>query len=189
MSVCVYSVFVLFCIYVAALRRPDPPVERVLQTVYRITKLKKRPRSARAVQLQVDKRTYIITDTWQQRHKGPRPLDLGGAELDKTEFRERKKATEDVPHWISMCPQQDSSVGRTGLDSRQCKIFLFAASGLTLEGGGGTTPLIQWVPVVLSPVGLKRQGYEADLSHPSSAEVKKGAAIPLLPYMSSWHNA
>jgi hypothetical protein len=26
-------------------------------------------------------------------------------------------------------------------------------------------------------------------SHPSSAEVKKGGAIPPLPHMSSWHNA
>jgi hypothetical protein len=30
---------------------------------------------------------------------------------------------------------------------------------------------------------------EADLSHPSSAEVKNGGAVPPLPYMSSWHGA
>jgi hypothetical protein len=45
---------------------------------------------------------------------------------------------------------------------------------------------VQWVPGALSP-GVKRQGCEADHSPPSSAEAKKGGAIPPLPHMSSWH--
>jgi hypothetical protein len=40
----------------------------------------------------------------------------------------------------------------------------------------------------LSP-GVKRPGREADHSPPSSADVKNGGAIPLLPHMPSWHRA
>jgi hypothetical protein len=43
-------------------------------------------------------------------------------------------------------------------------------------------------PGTNSPV-LKRQGYEADHSPPSSAEVNSGGAIPPLPYTSSWRCA
>jgi hypothetical protein len=39
MDVCVYSVFVLFCVYVAALRRADLP-SRESYRVYKIKKLK-----------------------------------------------------------------------------------------------------------------------------------------------------
>jgi hypothetical protein len=44
-------------------------------------------------------------------------------------------------------------------------------------GTGGSFPGVKW------------QGREADHSPPSSAEVKKGGAIPPLTHMSSWHNA
>jgi hypothetical protein len=37
--------------------------------------------------------------------------------------------------------------------------------------------------------GIKRQGREADLSPPSSTEVKKGGVIPTLPLMSSCRGA
>jgi hypothetical protein len=48
MSVSVYSVFMLSCVYAQALGRADPPsMGSVLQTVYRIKKLKKRPRRDR----------------------------------------------------------------------------------------------------------------------------------------------
>jgi hypothetical protein len=40
----------------------------------------------------------------------------------------------------------------------------------------------------ISP-GIKWLGCEVDCSPPSSAEVKKGLAIPSLPHMSSWHSA
>jgi hypothetical protein len=45
----------------------------------------------------------------------------------------------------------------------------------------------QWLPGAISQ-GVNRQGHEADHSPPSSAEVKKGGAIPPLPHMSSWHS-
>jgi hypothetical protein len=45
---------------------------------------------------------------------------------------------------------------------------------------GPTQPPTQWV------TGIKRQGREADNSPSSSAEVKKGGAIPLFPPTSSW---
>jgi hypothetical protein len=46
-------------------------------------------------------------------------------------------------------------------------------------------PPIQWVPGALSP-RLKQLGHEADHSPSSSAEDKKGDAIPPLPHTSSW---
>jgi hypothetical protein len=51
-----------------------------------------------------------------------------------------------------------------------------------------TQPGIQWVPGVLSS-GVKRQGREAAYSHPSSAGVKSGGAIPPLHHTSSWRSA
>jgi hypothetical protein len=72
------------------------------------------------------------------------------------------------------------------LSSQQCKIFLSSTvSRLTL---GPTQPPIQWLPGALSP-WIKWQGRDANLSPPSSADVKKGGAIPPLPHMSSWHSA
>jgi hypothetical protein len=49
------------------------------------------------------------------------------------------------------------------------RIFTFLLSRPTLVS---TQPPIQWVPEALS-LGIKRQGCEADLSSPSSAEFKK----------------
>jgi hypothetical protein len=50
---------------------------------------------------------------------------------------------------------------------------------------GPTQPPIQWVPETVSfGGGVKQQGYEADHSLPSSAGVKNGRAIPLLPHTS-----
>jgi hypothetical protein len=54
---------------------------------------------------------------------------------------------------------------------------------------GPIQPPIQWVPGALSLGGFKQWGHQADHSPPSSAEVKKGAAIPPLPHMPSWHTA
>jgi hypothetical protein len=45
MSVCVYSVFVLFCVQVAALRRADSPSKESYGLCKKIKKLKKGPRS------------------------------------------------------------------------------------------------------------------------------------------------
>jgi hypothetical protein len=76
--------------------------------------------------------------------------------------------------------------GRPGFDSRQCKIFLFStAFRPTL---GPTQPPIQRLPGAFS-LGIKRQGREADHSPPTSAEIRKGGAIPPLPHTSSWNNA
>jgi hypothetical protein len=51
-----------------------------------------------------------------------------------------------------------------------------------------TQPPIKWVPGAPSP-GTKRQGYEANHSPPSSAQVKNGGAILPLPDTSSWRDA
>jgi hypothetical protein len=53
---------------------------------------------------------------------------------------------------------------------------------------GPTQPHILSVPVAFFP-GIKRQGCESDHSPSSSAEVKKGRAIPPLCHMSSWYSA
>jgi hypothetical protein len=45
---------------------------------------------------------------------------------------------------------------------------------------GPTQPIIQWMPMAISP-GLDWQGCEADHSHPSSAEVKNGGAVTYTP--------
>jgi hypothetical protein len=47
---------------------------------------------------------------------------------------------------------------------------------------------VQWVLGALSP-GIKRQKLKGDHSPPSSAEVKNGGAILLLPNTSSWSGA
>jgi hypothetical protein len=47
---------------------------------------------------------------------------------------------------------------------------------------------VQWVPGALPP-RVKLQGREIDHSPSSSADVKKGGAIPPLPHMSLWHCA
>jgi hypothetical protein len=50
---------------------------------------------------------------------------------------------------------------------------------------GPTQPPIQWVFGTISP-GIKQPGHEADHSPPSSAEVKNGGVIPLVPHTTSW---
>jgi hypothetical protein len=68
------------------------------------------------------------------------------------------------------------------------RFFLLFTKFKLIVSLGPTQSPIQWVPWALS-LGVKRQGREADHSPPSSAEVKKGGAIPSLPHMSSWHSA
>jgi hypothetical protein len=64
--------------------------------------------------------------------------------------------------------------------------FLFSTvSRLALEP---TKLPLQWVPWTLS-VGVNRPRHEADHSPPSSAEVKHGGAMPLLPLTPSWYDA
>jgi hypothetical protein len=62
-----------------------------------------------------------------------------------------------------------------GFGSRLCKIFLFSTTYRPTLGP--TQPSNQWLPGALSPE-VKRQGREADLSHLSNTEFKKGGAIP-----------
>jgi hypothetical protein len=45
MFVCAYSVFVLSCVQVAALRRADPPVQEPYRPCKKINKLEKRSRA------------------------------------------------------------------------------------------------------------------------------------------------
>jgi hypothetical protein len=49
MSVCVYSVFMLFCVQVAPLRQADPP-SKEFHRLCIIKKLKKQPRSASVIE-------------------------------------------------------------------------------------------------------------------------------------------
>jgi hypothetical protein len=65
------------------------------------------------------------------------------------------------------------------------KIFLFSITSRSALGP--TQSPIRWVLGAISP-RVKRLRREADHSPPSSAEVKKGGAIPPLPHMSSWHS-
>jgi hypothetical protein len=68
--------------------------------------------------------------------------------------------------------------GRPGFDSFQ-RQDIFLLSTASRPALGPTQPPIQWVTWALSP-WVKRPGPEADLSPPSSAEVKNGrAAQPL----------
>jgi hypothetical protein len=73
-------------------------------------------------------------------------------------------------------------MGVLGFDSRQgLGIFLFTSASRTALVA--TQPPIQWVPVVLS-LGVKRAGYEADRSPPSSAEVKNACSYTsTIPYV------
>jgi hypothetical protein len=78
--------------------------------------------------------------------------------------------------------------GWPGFDPQQCKIFHFSI--VFRPTVGPTQPPIQWVLGTLSP-WVKWPGSEAGHSPPSSAEVKKGGAIPPFPHMSFlpsfWH--
>jgi hypothetical protein len=67
--------------------------------------------------------------------------------------------------------------GRDSIPGKGKKIFSSPKSRPAL---GPTQPPIEWAPEALSP-GLKWPGREADHLPPSSAEVKNGGAIPLLP--------
>jgi hypothetical protein len=60
MSVCIYSVFVLLCVYATAVQRTEPPSKESYRVL--IKKLKRRPRSTRAVELQIDRQTDRQTD-------------------------------------------------------------------------------------------------------------------------------
>jgi hypothetical protein len=63
------------------------------------------------------------------------------------------------------------TIGDLGFDSRRgLGIFLFTTASRTALGP--TQPLIQWAPGTLS-LGVKQPEREADLSPPSSAEVKE----------------
>jgi hypothetical protein len=62
--VCIYSVFVLFCVC-RGLETGWSPVQGVLPTVYRIVKLEKRPRSNRAV----EHNNNLIKSTYFTRHR------------------------------------------------------------------------------------------------------------------------
>jgi hypothetical protein len=58
-SACVYFVFVLSCVQLAALRKDDPPSKETCQLRKKIKKLKKQPRSTRAVEPWIDERMDI----------------------------------------------------------------------------------------------------------------------------------
>jgi hypothetical protein len=87
--------------------------------------------------------------------------------------------------WISRY-SEGLWAARPGLKSWQGKIFLFSTT-CRQAGGGGTQPLIEWVPETLFP-RVKWQEREADNSPPSNVEVKNGEAMPPLPHTSSWHS-
>jgi hypothetical protein len=73
--------------------------------------------------------------------------------------------------------KQDSSVGIEtgyGLDSRGSIL------GSVSTASKFTETLIQWVLKAVSR-GVKRPGCEPDPSHPSSAEIMNGGAVPPLP--------
>jgi hypothetical protein len=52
--------------------------------------------------------------------------------------------------------------------------------GVSRPAPGPIQPSSQWIPRAIS-LGVKRPAREADHSSPSSAEVKNGGDIPLLP--------
>jgi hypothetical protein len=55
MSVCVYSVFVLSYVQVAALRRPDPPSKEPYRLCKKIRKLKSGQKGCRVIDRQTDR--------------------------------------------------------------------------------------------------------------------------------------
>jgi hypothetical protein len=58
----------------------------------------------------------------------------------------------------------------------------FFCSPERLDRGSGAHPA--WGDI---PSGVKRQGREADYSHPFNAEIKNGGAVPPLPHMFPSH--
>jgi hypothetical protein len=80
------------------------------------------------------------------------------------------------------------SYGLDGRGSIPDRVKMFLLSIASRPALGPTQPPIQWVPGAVSP-GAKRHLREADLSPPSSAEVKNSGAIISLHHMSSWRGA
>jgi hypothetical protein len=68
-----------------------------------------------------------------------------------------------------------------GSNSGKDKICLFKASSPVL---GPKQPPIRWIPAAIF-LWVKRPGFDAEHSPPSSAEGKNGGAIPSLPHISS----
>jgi hypothetical protein len=66
--------------------------------------------------------------------------------------------------------------GRPQFDSWQCNVFLFSTSSRPVVAHPASRPMI---PGAFS-LRVKWPGGEADLSPPSSAEVKNGGAVPYL---------
>jgi hypothetical protein len=67
-------------------------------------------------------------------------------------------------------------------------IPLLHASSLILHSvqtGSGAHPASFSTGIEIISQGVKRPGREADHSPPTSAEIKNGGAIPLLPHVSS----
>jgi hypothetical protein len=76
--------------------------------------------------------------------------------------------------------------GRPGFDSRQGRDISLLYS---VQTGSEAHPASYPMGTGTNFKGVKRPERKADHSHPSSAEVKNGGAIPSLPHMSSWHSA
>jgi hypothetical protein len=73
-----------------------------------------------------------------------------------------------------------------GLITERNKIFYFSTASKSALGLKISPS--QWVSGSFSP-GVKQPLREADHSPPSSAQLKNGGAILLLPHTSSWHSA
>jgi hypothetical protein len=89
---------------------------------------------------------------------------------------------------VSVCKSRVRSYGLDGRGSIPGRDMVFLFSMKSRPALGLTQPHILWMLGALSPE-VKRLGSEADNSSPSSAGVKKGGAIPPLPFIFSWPGA
>jgi hypothetical protein len=135
-----------------------------------------------------------FTGRWP--HWGPSPLVMGHIQQYAVSLQYydggNQYAVTNYYYRLSNCELEYLSRYSDGLQARQLDsrqgygIFLYSTS--SRPALGSTQPPIQWTLGALSP-GLKLPVREADHSAPSSAEVKNGGAIHLLPDTSSRRGA
>jgi hypothetical protein len=124
----------------------------------------------------------------------PTPGDYDDGEIGGLMIGKGNRSTQRKSAPVPLCPSQtphacpDTNPGRRGgkpATNRLSYGTTLVFSVTSWPALGPTQPSVRWVPEALSR-RIKLPGREADLSPPSSAEIKNGETMPPLTHTSSW---